>query len=640
MSACPLAVGFLWLLLGSAAAASPRFESLLLGNHQRLRTDAPVERMSVGNTAVVDVKTLTSHELLVRGAGIGSTNVFAWLADGRVLEWRFVVQRDLSVLRAALEDIHPGIRVAGAPDRDAVILRGIVPTLRYARAAEAAARSYLGGGGGGGGAGARVTLAAPDTGAGAAAEGEAPPETFRFDEPPQGGSGVINLIQVEELPQAIEERIRAAIAPVGGERVTVRRIARGELALDGRDSFVLEGHVSNQVALVRVLVSAAQVVSGNEGASFDIQRVSDEAGGLDRGSATSAVGGTIRSSIGSFGRNVGGGGLASGAGGAAANVARATALSAAGGRLLSFIEVDDLPQVRVEVRLYEIDRTRLRRWEPELHVIGGDFDQPPLLPALTSTLIQGAGAAQAGAQGDDVQGAISMIGGALTGQVQAVIGHLAIDALFSLLVDEGIARALAQPSLLVLSGEPATFQVGGQIPIDIAIQTPSSGTDNEALLNSTVFAEFGIDLTVLPLVGPDDTVTLAVQPQVSQPDFDLTEQLVDSTGSAQSTTAFETRSVSTRARVEDGQALLVAGLLNRSASKRVSRTPGVAEIPGLGWLARAESEQAEDFELVVVVTPSIVRTPIPDLALWVFPDAEEQLERALGNSAAASGTPH
>jgi Flp pilus assembly secretin CpaC len=639
VTARALATGLVWLILGAAAAAGPRFESLLLGNHQRLRADSPVERVSVGNTSVVGVETLTSHELLVRGAGVGSTNVFAWLADGRVLEWRFVVQRDLSVLRAALEDIHPGIRVEGAPDRDAVILRGIVPTLRYARAAEAAARSYLSAGGGGGGASARVTIAAPGGGAEGAGDAEAAPETFRLDEPPQGISGVINLIQVEELPETLEERIRDAIAPVGGERVTVRRIARGEVALDGRDTFVLEGRVANQVTLVRVLISAAQVVSGDEGVSFDIRPVSDEAGGLDRGSATSAAGGTIGSSIGSFGRNVGAG-LASGGGGAAANVARATALSAAGGRVMSFIEVDDLPQVRVEARLYEVDRTRLRSWEPELNVIGGDFDQPPLLPALTGTLIQGGGAAQTGAQGDDVQGALSMIGGALTGQVQAVIGHLAIDALFSLLVEEGIARALAQPSLLVLSGEPATFQVGGQIPIDIAIQTPSSGTDNEALLNSTVFAEFGIDLTVLPLVGPDDTVTLTVQPQVSQPDFDLTEQLVDSTGSAQSTTAFETRSVSTRARVEDGQALLVAGLLSRSASKDVSRTPGFAEIPGLGWLARAESEQSEDFELIVVVTPSIVRTPIPDLALWDFPGPEEQLERGLGNSAGASGTHH
>src|SRR5262249_51978830 len=160
---------------------------------------------------------------------------------------------------------------------------------------------------------------------------------------------------LDTLPLLPEQKIREAIRAVGGQDVTIRRIVRGALRDDTRDTLVLEGRVPNQVALVRVLTVAAQMFAGQTITAEDIRVVADEAGALaDRGQNQSQ---TQNSSS-----QLGGGASASLFGGARGtrltnqvrtNLARAKAIEAAGGRILSFIDVRDLPQVRVDIRLVE-----------------------------------------------------------------------------------------------------------------------------------------------------------------------------------------------------------------------------------------------------------------------------------------------
>jgi Flp pilus assembly secretin CpaC len=281
--------------------------------------------------------------------------------------------------------------------------------------------------------------------------------------------------------------------------------------------------------------------------------------------------------------------------------------------------------VRVDARVFELNRTRLRTFEFDLAILLGDFDQPPLLPSALADLIQGDDAARVGSFGeDDVLGALGLIGGALVQQTQVVTGHLAIDALLTLLERRSIARTLSHPAVTVLSGETARFSVGGEIPIAVSVSTSASAA-NDQLLESTVFAPFGISLAVRPLVGDDGSITLDVSPDVSQPDLGLTAALREATGEEQSATAFETRSLRTTTRLLDGQALVLAGLVSRSESRDVSGPQGLREVPGLGWLIGRDEEQGEDLELVVVVSPSVLRAPRPELALWEFPDVDELL---------------
>lgn len=652
------AIAMLVLGITGAADADAATQTLVVGTHAREMLRADLQRIAVGDPGVVEVAPLTSRELLVLGKHVGRTSVVVWTDDGGVVETTWRVERDLSVLASALREIYPSIRVESAPDRDAIVLRGVVPDIRYARAAEAAAQSYLQAGGSQpllqSTAGAAPDVAPPGAETTPSGDAGQTPATAAPLEPTgfaasagveglgTGGGGIINLIRVEDLPAPLEERIAAVIAPLGGDDVRVSRVVRGEVPDDAHDTFVLEGRIRDQVALVRALIAAAHLLGG----AGNITVLANESGGIGSGPTSIAAAGGVgsgSSGIGSFAGSGFGFGASSAAGNAGSalstNVGRATALSTAGGRILAFLEVEDLPQVRVEARIYEVNRTKLLTWRPEIDILGGDFDQAPLLPARTGLRIQGAAAPRVGGvDAGDVQAALSLIGGALTQQWQVVAGHFALDALFSLLEDRGLARSLAQPALTVLSGETASFQAGGQIPINVAIETQTSAESDSALFSSVVFADFGVSLSVRPLVGPDDVVTLDVVPNVSTPDLTLTAQIADATGQDQTTTSFQTRSMQTSSRLRDGQALVIGGLQSRSNTNSTRVTPWIHEVPLLGWFAKSLDEQADEQEVVIIVTPTIVRAPLPASQLWAFPSAEELLNEGVWNSARSAGT--
>ncbi|MGH0034503.1 MAG: pilus assembly protein N-terminal domain-containing protein [Myxococcota bacterium] len=594
-----------------------------IGTHRRVLLPQAITRISIADPAVLDVQVLNARELLVLGRRVGQTNVILWLEDGSVQDRLWSVQRDLTLLNSVLRDIHPDIRAESAPDRDAVVLRGQVPNIRFSGAAEDATRSFLAGGSTGREAAVVVRVPAPTEGADPDAEdaplSEPAVRSERGRATSSRGTRVLNLIRVGELPARLEERLLSAVRPIGGDEVRVRRIARDDAPDDRVDSFVFEGRVQNQVTLVRVLTTAAHVLRGSA-QSADIQTLADEAGSL-RTSGAASGGGTVASVVSSAGSRSGGGG---GGSSVRSNPARAPALSAAGGRILSFLEVRDLPQVRIEARLYEVNRSRLRDWEPSMNLLLGDFSQGSLLPSPLARLSQGDEAASVGSSGSTVQNVLSLLGGGLANSFQFQSGLVALDLLFSLLENEGIARSLATPSLTVLSGESAELNVGGQIPIDTTIETDTSAASG-TLFSSTTFADFGVNLSVAPRVGENDFITMDVAPSISFPNLALTSSISDATGTTQSTTSFESRSLSTSARLLDGHVLVIAGLLQQNTSQDARFTPWLYRIPLLGWLARSEDDQQDDLDLVIVISPNIVRDPLPRVALWEFATTAELL---------------
>ena len=164
--------------------------------------------------------------------------------------------------------------------------------------------------------------------------------------------------------------------------------------------------------------------------------------------------------------------------------------------------------------------------------------------------------------------------------------HVALDATLTLLEEASIARSLARPSITALSGEVARFNAGGVIPISVTVETQTSAAAGR-LLSTTIFASFGVDVSVRAMVEEDDTITLDVQPVISQPDFDLTAAITDATGSGQATTAFETRVLTTTTRLRDGQSFLIAGFLQSSMSDDTTFTPGAHRVPAWGSSPRA-----------------------------------------------------
>jgi type II secretory pathway component GspD/PulD (secretin) len=197
----------------------------------------------------------------------------------------------------------------------------------------------------------------------------------------------------------------------------------------------------------------------------------------------------------------------------------------------------------------------------------------------------------------------------------------------SYLEQVGVARSLSTPTLTVLSGEQAQFQVGGDIPIPLSFAPAFGTTETQGatpgVFSSVTFLSFGIQLGVRPLVGDDDTLTLDVLPLITTPDTALTTSLRATTGTALLTTALQSRSLRTSARLQDGQALVIGGLYSRNTDDTTQSTPGLRDVPGLGWLFKNLNRTDDSTELIVVVNPVIVRDPIPAVALWEYPQPFE-----------------
>ncbi len=639
--------------------------TIVKSHHRRLVMKEDIVRMAVGDTEIVSAELVTNRELLLLGAEAGRTTLLVWLKSGQLKHYLVIVERDLSVLHAALHHIHPSIGARMAPDRDAVLLTGLVPDASYSVAAEAVARDYLKAGQAGGGKKGKARAfvkgigKAGTAGSGASSssdtemEGEASAtnETARIDAEVEPTAAVINLIRVEQLPLTPEEKIKEAIQSIGGKSVTVRRILHGNTRDDQRDVFVLEGTAPNQVAVARILHVAAHVITGEATGEDDLKVLADESGGLTSRRAAQAGMGTVQQGMGGGGGAMVGvgqlGQVLQGGGGAlrqirqlqnliGKNLGRAKIVSAAKGRLLSFITVKDLPQVRLNVRLYELNRNKLLTYNSDLMAIAGTFSQGRLNPAPNAIPFQGPEAARVGPDRISFQNVLSFLNGTLGNTAQLKAGQFALQAVFSLLNRLNITRTLSSPSMTVLSGELATFTVGGEVPVP-QLFSPIIGGGNVQLppgVFSTVeLVPFGITLGIRPLVGDDDSITLDIVPSVTSPDPSLTLSLKETTGANQLTTAFRVRSFMTHAKVNDGEGLLMAGLLARDRTDDQLYPPGLGDLPGVEWLVRNFARRDDQQELVVVINPVIIREPNPTVNLWEFPQPHElPLMRRVGSA--------
>jgi len=612
----------IWLAFAGLIALGQdgKQERLVLQKSQHLRIgwQNDIQRVAVGDPEILSAEAIASREVLLLGKGWGRTSLIVWLTDKSIHEYPVLVQRDISMLQSSLRRLHPGIEAEIAADRDAVVLSGTVPDLSISRAAESLTQSYLDAGGNGNGKMQGEVLIREAVESAPNPEGSQPPTVRVAANAPRPSGAVLNLLRLEKLPMAAEEKLSLAIRGLGGKSVMVTRMLKGPLPDDQKDIFLLEGEVPNQVALVRILMVASQAVTGKAANPEDVRVLADESGALARGNQQ---GGQQQQNT-QLGGGGAGQGLFGGGGGGGnqlmnqitRNLARAKVVEAAGGRVLSFLQVHDIPQVRVNIRLYEVNRNKLRAYSPSFG-------------ATTTSGTQ----TQRGGGRNSVQNVLSFLGGTLANQTQISSAHFAIDAALSYLEREGVARSLSSPSLTVLSGEQALFQVGGQIPIPQSFVTALSATGGApaGVFNSVVFEEFGVRLNIRPLVDEGDAITLDILPQIITPNAQLTASIRNSTGTNQLTTAFLTRGLRTSARLQDGQALLIGGLLSRETGDTRGSTPGVRDVPGLGWLFKDFNKNDDGRELVIVVNPVVLRDLVPGAGLWAYPETSELLPKQL-----------
>lgn len=592
------ATGLRYIETASGSRSNDTLE-VIRWTHARLVFEKELSRVAVGQTDILEVELLGGKEALMLAKTIGKTSVMVWYTDGSTEALVFGVIEDLAVLRGVLSDIHRNIRIELAPDRAALILRGTVPTIDIKMNAENAAKSYLSADGSG-----TSEIFNPNSATSAFTDqGQ--------DRAPQPRTAVINLIKTEQEIATTEEKIVDAVLQVT-DGVSVKRVMKGSVKDDSLDTFILEGEVKDQVALTRVLSIASSIIVGNEDSKIEV--VSDESGGLSNSDEYGNI---------------------------SANVARAKMLSVAGGRILSMIHVRNIPQVRVSVQIHEVNRTRLKDWKPDFSVISSDFGRGALsdLPGGVET---GGNAADLFTNsGTNVGNALQILNGTLTNNFQLATSDIAFDLLFSLLEEEGISKVLSSPTITVLSGEPAIFEVGGQVPVPSAYSPYSGAFVNSqqqqqqnlvapGTYSNIEFKKYGVTLNVFPRVDENNVITLDVKPEISQPDIALTKQIAATTGTNSQTTAFNTRSLETRMQVRDGQPLVIGGLISRTDSNTEAYTPGVNQIPGLGFLGRESGKTDNSTELVIIVTPTIVQQPSDKIALWQYPSLEKLLDDAVG----------
>jgi len=176
----------------------------------------------------------------------------------------------------------------------------------------------------------------------------------------------------------------------------------------------------------------------------------------------------------------------------------------------------------------------------------------------------------------------------------------ALSAQINFLVSRGKGRTLSRPKLVCLSGGEASFLVGGQLPI------VSTSTTSTAVSSSVEYRDYGIGLTISPTVTEDNRINAKLNTEVSE--IDTARGVVTATVNAP---AFATRSVDTELMLKDGQTVFLAGLIKNKDSTTVNKFPGLADIPILGLLFRSESFVKGDTELVISLTPTIVRQRRP-----------------------------
>ncbi len=166
------------------------------------------------------------------------------------------------------------------------------------------------------------------------------------------------------------------------------------------------------------------------------------------------------------------------------------------------------------------------------------------------------------------------------------------------LAENQYLRILANPTLVALSGEEASFLAGGEFPIPV-VQSTAGGSAGTSI--TVEYREFGVRLRFRPLVLGDGTMRLRVEPEVSE----LTDiGAVEIEGFQ--IPAISTRKSQTTVELKNGQTFALAGLLREQVDARTSRVPGIGELPIIGALFRSTRYVSEETELVVLVTAHLV----------------------------------
>ncbi len=246
-------------------------------------------------------------------------------------------------------------------------------------------------------------------------------------------------------------------------------------------------------------------------------------------------------------------------------------------QVTNLMKVAGSQQVLLEVRFAEIQRSAVKELGFNTDVFKGG---PNSFKLLTG---QGIGAASF------LAATLGFTGGGWT-----------VTTFFDALEEVNLVKTLAEPNLVAMSGDTASFLAGGEFPIPVAQSSDSGG--------STItieFKQFGVGLSFTPTVLDNGLINLVVNPEVSAIDPTTSVQV----GSI-SVPGLIVRRATTTVELRDGESFAIAGLLQDDFQDQVRQVPLLGDVPILGALFRSSNFQHNETELVIIVTPHLVR-PVP-----------------------------
>jgi pilus assembly protein CpaC len=247
----------------------------------------------------------------------------------------------------------------------------------------------------------------------------------------------------------------------------------------------------------------------------------------------------------------------------------------AGAQVMNMLTVREPGQVMLKVRILEMERRLVRRLGIDLNGVVelGDFNEA--LRVGTDTGLFGTGALQAFA---DTNG---------FGDVTNL--DVALDAF----EQNGLVKTLAEPSLVALSGESASFFAGGRV----GFRTIEEGATNALPVIVVQFENFGVSLDFEPTIRSKGSINIVLNTSVS----DIAEGL-----GVDGIPGFLTRSATTTIDLPSGASFAIAGLLSQDIQESIQGVPGAKDVPVLGQLFRSQSFQSNETELVIIATPYLV----------------------------------
>lgn len=272
--------------------------------------------------------------------------------------------------------------------------------------------------------------------------------------------------------------------------------------------------------------------------------------------------------------------------------------------IINTVLVSQPQQVMLEVRFIEASRQAGR----ELGVQWNVFKRDRLTANIGSRLPAGNLPIAAPAPGSSILGSTAeAAAGVLSGTSpfgfllgRMISGNTTIDVLINALEQRGLVRTLAEPNLVALSGDTASFLAGGEIPVPVA-----QNTNNQITVE---WKRFGVGLAFTPTVLNGGLINLKIEPEVSQ--IDPNNQVSIGAG-LRPIPAFIVRRAATTIELRDGQSFMLGGLLQNELRSDAEQVPWLASLPVLGQLFASRSYQRRETDLAIIVTPRIVRPMAP-----------------------------